>query len=146
MALTKGYPDFFGYSIFPQYGTYVVEEKPATVLGAGATVTLFDITAKATVYGGFIHVYGFTVELGLTLEWYIDGDLWWAPDVPHLVRWGVKSGIDLPFVIMTSDVYHGDVMIGIKAGTTFVTSLKIDITSGGPVSAVEGILVYSQLT
>ncbi len=50
--MAKGYPDFFGMPIFPQYGTFNALQIPFGAVASGVTATLWEITGKCRLYGG----------------------------------------------------------------------------------------------
>jgi len=56
--MARGYPDFFGQSIFPKYGLPVHELKPVAVVAAGDTEIIFNVVGKGRTYGGWIRWYG----------------------------------------------------------------------------------------
>ena len=56
--MARGYPDFFGQSIFPKYGTPIHVLKPGTVVLDGATEIVFNIIGKGRTYGGWIRWLG----------------------------------------------------------------------------------------
>ena len=51
--MAKGYPDFFGYSMFPYYGGPYLETGNVITAGAGLA-TVLTIAAKGIVRGGSI--------------------------------------------------------------------------------------------
>jgi len=50
--MARGYPDFFGFSIFPSFGIPTEENSGWVVVGAGTTPVLVDIAGKGKSYGG----------------------------------------------------------------------------------------------
>lgn len=49
--MSKGYPDFFGFSMFPFNGA-VLETSGSTVIPASTTATVFEITTKGMIFAG----------------------------------------------------------------------------------------------
>ena len=56
--MARGYPDFFGFSIFPQFGTLTEEDSGLFAIVTGNTQTLFTITQKGKSYGGILRYNG----------------------------------------------------------------------------------------
>jgi len=54
--MAKGYPDFYGFPIFPYYGDVSEEYDAAVVVLAGAFTELFSVTGKLRVHGGFMYI------------------------------------------------------------------------------------------
>ena len=52
--MAKGYPDYFGTPIFPQYGTFDATLTPAGAVNNGNTKTMWELTGKGRIYGGAI--------------------------------------------------------------------------------------------
>lgn len=50
----RGYPDFFGIPIFPNYGPFTVDDSDAVNCPAGAKTTILTIAGKGRSYGGWI--------------------------------------------------------------------------------------------
>jgi len=53
--VARGYPDFFGYSIFPWHGS-IRQDGDAVNVGIGATETVLSLTGKRVVYSAFIAI------------------------------------------------------------------------------------------
>lgn len=53
--MAKGYPDFFGQSIFPYYGPLIEENNTIMVTGP-EYATLIDLDMKGVVAGGIIQI------------------------------------------------------------------------------------------
>ncbi len=54
--MAKGYPDFFGMPIFPQYGTFAADQTPAGAINTGDTKTMWELTGKGRIYGGSLRL------------------------------------------------------------------------------------------
>lgn len=48
--MSKGYPDFFGYSVFPDYGP-AIQEHEADMTAAPTTSLAMELTGKGTLHG-----------------------------------------------------------------------------------------------
>jgi len=53
--MARGYPDFFGFSIVPKYGTPVYEQKLAAIVATLNWENIFTCTGKGRTYGGYIY-------------------------------------------------------------------------------------------
>ena len=72
MPLTKGYPDFFGFSMFPYRGRTKYKEYNGIVVVDGGGLGVIGLTEKSTTAGGYIHVYNATTLAGITIQASID--------------------------------------------------------------------------
>jgi len=73
--MARGYKDFFGYSIFPFYGTLIKESGAQPFTASGITETVFSVNRKGLLIGfDFSCVEGGAVErIGYTLSVLLDG-------------------------------------------------------------------------
>jgi len=71
--MARGYPDYFGLPIWPNYGTLKGSILPAgTALPAGDS-TIHDLTVKGIVRGGFLELKDASLATLITLKLTIDG-------------------------------------------------------------------------
>ena len=54
--MAKGYPDFYGFSIFPRYGAIMVDQQIALVVPNLATTTIHELTGKGRIAGGSFRI------------------------------------------------------------------------------------------
>lgn len=72
--MAQGYPDFFGFSVFPQYGPYRFEDPLIVGLLAGNSGNLFEVSGKGVLVGGFIYVSGTADHGNLHIQLTADGE------------------------------------------------------------------------
>jgi len=144
--MAKGYPDFFGYSVFPQFGIYQVEEKGATVIPAGDSVTVFDVEGKGTIYGGYMF-FGKTDITGLiTLSLTIDGFTVILPSIKTMLEAGWIGGLDLPFIVTEVNDAIPSYTVIVQANITFAEQFKITASANVTADAsVNGKLFWAKL-
>ncbi len=53
--MARGYPDFFGYPVHPEYGTTTKKAHANVVVGPGTTHTLLDLHIKGRIAGGLLY-------------------------------------------------------------------------------------------
>jgi len=54
--MARGYPDFFGFSVFPQYGPFQVQAAVGINCPNAATTPVIEILGKGATYGGYLHL------------------------------------------------------------------------------------------
>lgn len=54
--MARGYPDFFGMSVFPQYGPFQVESATGINCPNAATTQVIALAGKGVTYGGYLHL------------------------------------------------------------------------------------------
>ena len=65
--MAKGYPDYFGYSVFPSYGKMIREEIAAVNCPNAATTEIVSIAAKGKTYSGYFTIH-FGTGMGVTMS------------------------------------------------------------------------------
>ena len=73
--MAKGYPDFYGFSIFPRHGPTYQDLLWNHAVGAGDTDTIHEITSKGRCVGGTMYLAPFGDWSEATVHYYIDGVL-----------------------------------------------------------------------
>lgn len=86
--MAKGYPDYFGQSIWPKYGTMLYDTYDDTVPPGGSD-TLIDLIIQGQVAWGSIRLWSATelfVQLWLTvddmIDLYMDDDYFLLTNIP----------------------------------------------------------------
>lgn len=121
----KGYPDYFGYSVFPQFGTFK-NEAIAVAIAGGATETIIDITNKGKIYSGYIDI-SITRLQEAFLNLTVDGTT-----LAYLTPFAMKTrdfrgGLDLPFILSYYDVIAGMCTVVFQTDITFISQYKLEI-------------------
>lgn len=82
----RGYPDYFGYSMFPTYGKMLRDNLPTTNIPNGSTLEAFSISSKSILQGGFIGISGSSNSPNIFIRITIDGDVavYQALDIMYL--------------------------------------------------------------
>lgn len=72
--MSRGYPDYFGESTFFKFGAYTEHTQQNNTINNAVRADVFNIAAKARVYGLYIYVSGIGAMDGLDIITTIDGD------------------------------------------------------------------------
>lgn len=145
--MAKGYPDFFGYSVFPAYGTLdFTDDGPTTF--ANSTVYPSVIVGKGLLYGGFLKIALETNDPGSAwpaiiidsygpVLWTIEEEMKWGYDVEGY------SLIQLVGYNMETFTYN----YAVKGNITFSTGISLGAGGGVAVGdiTVESQLIWSQI-
>lgn len=140
--MAKGYPDFFGFQTFPQYGVPAFGADDTVMVAAGDTASVFVLTCKGRISGGYIFLSGAVEPSDLVLKIYVDGDLT-ETTRPHTIN---SRGIYRPglgFLYMVSYRPETDAfLLGLTTDLTFVYSYEITLTNDGGVAEAVSHFVY----
>ena len=133
--MAKGYPDFFGYSMFPYYGTIYVTGT-STAVAAGATFTAISLTMKGYIHGGFLQIEGFDDLTTVFIRVYIDGNMLASRYLSTLIG---KYSAPIPDQIMAArriSLEAKEAMIGIQSSLTFRDSFLITVRNDNAANAL----------
>ena len=74
--MARGYPDFFGTPIFPNYGPLEQDDSGGFIIATGTDETLINITGKGRFYSGRLRYNGIGDVVNLTFPIItVDGDI-----------------------------------------------------------------------
>ena len=73
--MARGYPDYFGQSIFPKYGGARQEVQNKVSVPAGTTKSIVTVTGKGVMYQAGIQVLGYTAAYSDRFYLYVDNSL-----------------------------------------------------------------------
>jgi len=80
--MARGYPDFFGFSVFPQYGPFQVQVAAGVNCPNGATTQVITIAGKGATYGGYLHLsIAQLVKNQMSVDLDLDGNVF-TQDIP----------------------------------------------------------------
>jgi len=124
--MAKGYPDYFGYSTFMQYGPLLCDRQTLVVVPTATWTTIHNINAKGMTKGGYFDPQGDYGGMWPSVRITIDGAAAFTLRVDEM--WGSQafSGEILP-VFITQWVWDGLYMdCGIAPGITFQNSFLLE--------------------
>jgi len=144
--MARGYPDFFGVSIFPWYGAYLLSAE-ITPIGAGLTVDTFVLNHKAVIMGGYFELNTVPDLNNVNVNVFCDGTS--MIDLP-LITW-ITYNLTTPdgslLYLIRDDREHDYVMWGINQGVSIGQSFHIQVVNltANPITAA-GRLFYANIT
>jgi len=128
--MAKGYPDYFGQSIWPKYGTMFRQGVISPVIIPGATGDIFSLSRKAIAYGGVIECLGLNVDVfDIVVRVQIDGSLIIQRTPNNMMDYG-ETGESLSPV--TLSVYNKTELrfsLQVQRDISFMTNFRIYLTN-----------------
>jgi len=144
----KGYPDFFGFSIFPQFGAYQYTDSGAIIVAANTWGTIFDISAKGRIYTGYIAIQ----DLGLAdtstifVEMTVDGQLMYSFTLDVMQQIGHNQPFDLPFVLTAYDKKTNYYNVVLQSDFSFSQSVLVRVFTDATAQIfVHGYLIWAKV-
>ena len=124
--MARGYPDYFGYSMFPSYGN-LLELEDAFGIIAGATITIMELNHKGMICGGYIRLSGAVPLNNYLIIPYIDG----IAHVDFLSNIPFDYGFQLPdghmFYVSYYNNTDNEIVFSMSPGFPFGVSFAITI-------------------
>lgn len=123
--MAKGYPDFFGFSVFPQFGPFQ-NEVINKVVASGASGDIVNISDKGNIYSGYFDISSVRLQ-SIFINLIVDGtSVAYLSPQALLIR-GHNSALDLPFILTLYETVTGMATIVIQSDITFSSSYRIEI-------------------
>ena len=145
--MAKGYPDFFGHSVFPQLGSFINESEGPDVIANGDTHDVFSISGKGCVYDGYHRIYLCTDFSLTSVRLTIDGvaSQWAALDT--LLEYRFTQEGEYIYTLQQYCPEDQQAIIAIRDEITFATDFKSEIRNltGFNISAVS-VFYYAKVT
>ena len=145
----KGYPDFFGFSIFPQFGAYQFTDSGAIIVAAGTYGTLFDIDSKGKIYTGYVSIQtlGLADTATIYLEMTVDGQRIDSQSIDEMLQINFRGSLDVPFVLTDYNRKTNYYTIVLQSDLSFSQSVKLRIYTDPTAQIfVHGYLVWAKVT
>lgn len=144
--MAKGYPDYFGQSIWPKYGTPTFTTISQAGIGNTET-TILEITSQGVLR--IAHFYGDQAdENGSSfLRLYIDGtSVWYASLAQMLTIYGAPQK-GMPFILTSMNYVTGIWAVVLDQDVPFRSGAKVTFrkTSGNAVS-IQGYAAHYVVT
>jgi len=145
--MARGHPDYFGVSTFIKYGDFTEHLRINNTIDDGVRDDVFNLEAKARVYGLYVHVTGFPAKFdGLDIITTIDGDELESVVVDTLFerQYGQAGGYHLKY-----SFYDPDAGVITLVGATDITfelgyQLEFDNDTGGTIF-ITGSIHYANI-
>jgi len=146
--MAKGYPDFFGFSIFPQFGAYQYTDSGAIVVAADTYGTIFDIDSKGKVYTGYLHIQtlGLANTASIFVEMTVDGQMIISRPLDVLLQIGFTGALDVPFILTDYNKDTNYFTIVFMSDFSFSQSVLVRIYTDATAQIfVHGYLIWAKV-
>lgn len=138
--MPRGYPDFFGFSVFPFWGSPLLATFADAAIGAGVRVPMHALNLKGQIAGGFLRITN-TADFNNTyLHIVVDGVRVFYLNL-HTLFYRLQNPNSWPLVFTCVYMPEQEYYLGYIKGFPFGNTFQIDIT--GPPG---GCRAYSELT
>lgn len=127
IIMAKGYPDFFGFSVFMQYGSFQRKAEDLNLVEDGDTETVLTISGKGKIYFGQLTLSGIDSPDLVTPIITIDGSVFSLGTLFYLHSLGDMKGSAFPVSVFVYDAVYNVYALSMEGGITFVDSFSIAI-------------------
>jgi len=140
--MAKGYPDFFGYSIFPQYGAPKIYEGSIAAQPANTWDDLVVINAKGRILSGYFGAYTVGDEANARFKLTVDADEWEMYSFEGMFRTSLVKGVNFPIQCTHYNDVAGLYRFSIQPELSFVTLFKIEAQSPPANTMDSGAVIF----
>lgn len=145
--MAKGYPDFFGVSVFRQYGSFQRKGEDLALVPAGDIETVLTITGKGEIYFGQITLGGIDSPELVIPKITIDGSEFSLGTLFYLHSMGDMKANAYPVSCFVYDTEYNQYALALTGGITFVDSYVISIQNNdGLDCSVDAAIGWSQVS
>jgi len=128
--MAKGYPDFFGFSMFPYYGSLLDSLVMGNLLPS-TTADVTSLTGKNHIFGGCLRVFNLSDPTDLTVQILVDGAIVQNLTYGNLFRYN-ESSKPISLVVYTELSYEKELLsMRFMGGITVEDGFIIRLTNGG---------------
>jgi len=124
--MAKGYPDFFGFSMFPFYGP-IQRVSGFDTIDTVAYHTVIDVNAKGTIQSGFVKLDTITAMTGFPIYCTIDTETLYYLRYTHVWATNALGTVDSPIRITYVSENRMGMIIEIREGVTFNNQFRIQV-------------------
>jgi len=124
--MPRGYPDYFGQSIFPKYGGFKTYQHSELNLSSVNYTTIVNVTAKGKIYDGYLCFVGTAMDVFAKLKVTIDGAVTQETTLDFLLNrfWSFSNRGILNIIAWNDEDEYYYVQVG--KDITFEQSYKIE--------------------
>ncbi|MBD3390735.1 MAG: hypothetical protein GF410_01855 [Chitinivibrionales bacterium] len=143
--MAKGYPDWFGYSLFPKYGT-VTTISVDNVVPVADWTEIVALTGKGQIFGGALDITNLNTNRNAAAEIRVqlDGTTILNTDLRSFYRrWKVFKHRMFPVFFVYLDGREYETIMQIDHDWTYELSYRIDMINNNPFAGA--INVYGRL-
>ena len=144
--MPRGYPDYFGQSIFPKYGVFT-KENGTTTIAALSTDTVIKVTDKGRTYGARLHIDESFDVSNCVFRLVIDGTIVYDTTPAVSLKHNITEEGQAPFYLRRYDSIDNSYTLCLSKDITFEQSLEITFQNVTANSVdVEYYLYYAKVT
>jgi hypothetical protein len=144
--MAKGYPDYFGQSVWPKYGPLQFQGILSPDVLAGATTTLFSIAAQSIGRHGRMRLINVTNPTKVSMQLTVDGTLVLNYTLTYLFSVFGHGGAGDPIVVLNYDVIGQTFDIEFGVGLAIGQGMALAVFNNLATDiAVAGRLTYYQV-
>jgi len=105
--MARGYPDYFGTSIWPKYGTPVITTADDVIVHGGSTDTMLTISCSGILFLAHFYIYCDDLANSHYLYFYVDGVLVSSKKLDNLtIDSGLNGSADLLNAVYFDNMAH----------------------------------------
>ncbi len=145
--MAKGYPDFFGFSTFPQFGIFTQSTDKDISIPHGDDISLLTINGKGRLYGGWIEAESLKSVETVIIQILVDGAVIWTPFVSKNLLSNWLPQTPQPLVITRWDRKAEIVVYAIAMEISFANSIELLVQNlAGVAISVEAAIFWAKVT
>lgn len=128
--MARGYPDYFGQSIWPKYGTPIVTGGSSVPVAAGTTVTIVDIDSTGVLFAASILTGTVGDYASSYFSLYVDDQLFWRCFLYNAFLPPASEGMEGVMRVTMENRVAKYVHMALSREIPFKDSVQMKVTNG----------------
>lgn len=145
--MARGYPDYFGLPMFPEYGSLNLESSGTITIVADATEIITLLSLKGRIYGGTLKLYTPTLDIPTyAIRITIDGTLLINPMVHQILDRNTAVGFSGLLQLTEYNMEEGYFLFTYNKDIVFGYQFLIEVLNGTINDVgVDSDLIYAKI-
>jgi len=140
--MAKGFPDYFGQSIWPKYGTMLTDDELVAGVAPGATATILYVTGQGQLRNASLFINGMGNPASIYILITVDGVLVYANPLYTIMYYFGDTPSDVIAQCTLYDIVAGIYSIVINREIPFVSSFKVEILNNSILALTDFAEIY----
>ena len=140
--MAKGYPDYFGQSVWPKHGSMRTDDELVGVIAGLDTETILLATGLGVLHGATIFINSTVLPAGIEFILTVDGIIVYQNFLLRIFQYFRDTPADIIISCTEYDIENGSYSVVINGGISFISSFRVQIHNWGGANINDTAEIY----